>query len=157
MSSNAFCHCHPAPSGPSAPVAPDYKEKMVAVSAILNPETVAINTYASAEVKKANKKLKTETKVILFQSLYNGTVGYDQVSFEPHDKLHSRQKGDVVGFYGEKGVPTLKFRSTLTSVLVNNLVRTPHTIDSLVSSETDHQRAGRCTRTASSATTVSGS
>ena len=127
MSSNGFCLCHPAPSAPEAQKAPDYKERMVAVSAILNPETVAINTYASAEVKKANKKLKTETKVILFQSLYNGTVGYDQVSFEPHDKLHSRQKGDVVGFYGEKGgVPTLKFRSTLTSVVVNNIVSTSH-------------------------------
>ncbi len=129
MSANAFCHCHPPPSSAAAP--PNYRQ-MVALSAVLNPETVALNTFAVND--KRAEKLETEPKVILFQSLYNGTVGFDQVQFAPqHGKLHvqDKDKGEVVGFYGEKGVPTLKFGSTLTSVVVNNIVSThqPHTTD----------------------------
>ncbi|KAK3346969.1 hypothetical protein B0T25DRAFT_634276 [Lasiosphaeria hispida] len=128
MPCNETCQCHrykPAPtpsSPPPPPPAVEYKA-MQAVSAILNPETVAAVNGATAEKIEEDR---LEKKVVLFQSLAaNGTLGYDQVTFQPHDKLKKQGKGGVVGYYGNlKPIPSLKFGSTLASIVQDNFIHT---------------------------------
>ncbi|KAI1267832.1 hypothetical protein F5Y18DRAFT_424130 [Xylariaceae sp. FL1019] len=103
MSSNCPCH---EPS--QSPV--DYKN-MQAVTTIINPSTLG-------------RDLK---KVLVFQSLANGTVGYEQHEFDDQQQLNAQgySKG-VNGNYDEQPAPLtpiIKFGSNLVSLIIDDTVR----------------------------------
>jgi len=95
---------HPAPG----PVIPKYEE-MQALTAILNPDTL--------------DREGVERKIMLFQSLPNGTLGYDQLEFDDV-KLKAQKIGEVAGYYEKpsKLVPTLKYRSSIVSMVYDDVV-----------------------------------
>ncbi|KAK4466752.1 hypothetical protein QBC42DRAFT_323563 [Cladorrhinum samala] len=109
------CSCHPSFPTPAQP--PNYKD-MQAIAAIVNPDTVG---RVDADGKPAGQQ------VILFQSLPNGTLGFDQVQFNgDHGDLSKQNEDGVIGYYTNpsKLVPTLKFGSSLATVVLDDVVRT---------------------------------
>jgi len=84
---------------------------MQAITAILNPNTVG-------------RGEGTEEEMMLFQSLPNKSLGYDQFEVDDSNKIKPQQQGGVNGYYDHKvKVPTLKFQSKLISLKVDNIVR----------------------------------
>jgi hypothetical protein len=95
------------------PCNPD-KKKMQALAAILNPDTVGRDS------KQEN--------MLLFQSLENQTLGYDQFAVNGGEVDKQGEGGAVIGYYGNPDgwVPKLKFQSKLVTMLVNNIVSLPY-------------------------------
>jgi hypothetical protein len=107
MSNN--CGCHQNGSNGAAQEK-DYS-KMQALTAILNPQTVG--------------RPKKEPKVLLYQSLPNGTLGYEQAVFSSSQQVKSQGYGQgVVGNYESPSplTPVLRFGSNLVSLVIDDIV-----------------------------------
>ncbi|KAK4675913.1 hypothetical protein QC764_506500 [Podospora pseudoanserina] len=105
------CTCHGSFPTPAQP--PKYTD-MQAIAAVVNPDTV-------------DRGDSVDQQVILFQSLPNGTLGFDQVQFNgDHGDLSKQNEDGVIGYYvnPSKMVPTLKFGSSLATVVLDDVVRT---------------------------------
>ncbi|KAI0149614.1 hypothetical protein GGR57DRAFT_515055 [Xylariaceae sp. FL1272] len=103
------CKCHAQePSQPAQPPV-DYKG-MQAVTTIINPSTLG-------------RDLK---KVVVFQSLANGTVGYQQLEFDDQQPLSTQEYGKGVnGNYDEQPAPLapiIKFGSNIVSLIIDDTV-----------------------------------
>ncbi|KAJ4178187.1 hypothetical protein NW755_013378 [Fusarium falciforme] len=92
------------PNGSSSEKPADVE--MQAVTAILNPDTTA-----------------RDAKVIVFQSLPNRTLGFEQVEFTKR-KLEAQRDGDVQGYYEAPypDAPVLKAKSNLVSRVYDDIV-----------------------------------
>ncbi|KAF4982146.1 hypothetical protein FZEAL_2169 [Fusarium zealandicum] len=102
---NSNCSCHPA-HGPNGP---DYS-KFQAVTVILNPDTVS--------------RQDEPTKAIVFQSLPNGTLGFEQIDFK-RAKLGAQEDGEVTGYYKPNPsplAPVLQYKSNLVSLVYDDMI-----------------------------------
>ncbi|KAF5010621.1 hypothetical protein FDECE_3223 [Fusarium decemcellulare] len=103
MSNN--CGCNHSASGPAPDAQPNYGE-MQAISAILNPLTVG----------------KPKPKIQIWQSLANGTLGFDQLELDSV-KLKTQEVGDVKGYYGTGRIaPTLRYTTNLVTLVFDDIV-----------------------------------